>query len=156
MDEKGAWSSSHLACLAKVGCLWIRSGFMVAGRLGATGGLDVVVVVVVVVVLVVGYVNVDIIALVGMKNPISSFLDLFFFWDLLGCALLLFVGAVLLQKVVWSQTGVKGLTFFLCSTVYALIFFQSKWKGCTCLLQGCNSGLGCVVFSKGGGCCLRS
>ena len=104
---------------------------LVASRLDAAKGLDAMLVVVVFVVLVVGHVNMDIAALIAVKHPMSSFLDLLF-WDLLELVLLLFVGVVLLQKIIWSQTGEKGLTSLLCSSIYALIFFQSKGKGCTC------------------------
>ena len=72
---------------------------VVAGGLGAAGGLEAVVVVVVVIVLVTGHVNIDVAALVAVKHPISSFLDLFSFWDLLECVLLLF-RVVLLRKLV--------------------------------------------------------
>ena len=68
------------------------------GRLGvATGGLEAIVVAVVIVVLVDGdgaHINAGLFALEGAKHPISSFLDLLFFWDLLGFSQLLFVGAV--------------------------------------------------------------
>ena len=74
---------------------------LVAGRLDATGGLEavVVVVVVVVVVLVVGHANMEVTALLGMKCCMSSFLDLLFFWNLLGLDLLLFVGNCSITKV---------------------------------------------------------
>ena len=75
---------------------------VVDGGLGSTGGLDAMVVVVVVVVLVVGHMNMDVTALLGMKYCMSSFMDLLFFWDLLGFGLLLCVGTALLQKLVWS------------------------------------------------------
>ena len=65
---------------------------MAAGRLGVTGGLEAMVVVVVVVVLVVGHMNMDVAVVLGIKHCISSFLDLLFFWDLLGFGLLLFAG----------------------------------------------------------------
>ena len=90
----------------------------VAIGLGVVEGLGAVVVVVLVLV------NVDITALVGATHPISSFLDLLFFsWDLLVFILLLLVGVVFLQKCVRTQTGVKGLTTFLCSSINASIFF---------------------------------
>ena len=115
----------------------LKVAVMVTGRLGVAEGLKAaVVVVVVVVVFVIGHVKVDIAALEGMKHAMSNFLDLLLFWDLFEFVLLLFVGVVLLQKVVWTQAGVNGLISPLCSSIYALIFFWSEGKGCTCFLQG--------------------
>ena len=103
----------------------------VAGRLGVAGVLGAAFVVVVVVV------NVGITALVTAKHPMSNFLNLLiFFKDLLVFILLVLIGAIFLQKYIWTQTGVKGLTTFLCSSMNASIFFRSERSGCTCLLQG--------------------
>ena len=49
---------------------------VVADGLGYTGGLEAVVVVVVVVIFVIGYVNLDISALVGMRHPNVQFSSL--------------------------------------------------------------------------------
>ena len=108
------------------------------------GGLEAVVVVVVVVVLVNGngvHVNTGNFTLEGAKHPISSFLDLLFFWDLLGFSLLLFVGAFFLVYWVEAQaTGERELFSFLWCSMNASIFLWSERNGFTCLLQGLKVG----------------
>ena len=95
--------------------------------------------------------SIGIAALVGTKHPMSNFLDLlFFFCNLLVLVfnLLLLAGVVFLQNCVRTQTGVKGLTTFLCSSMNASIFFRSEGNGCTCLLQGLQVVEGGLVFPK--------
>ena len=93
--------------------------------------------VVAVVILVEGNVtHMNFFGLEGGKYPISSFLDLLFFWDLLGYSLLLFAGAVFLVHWVSAQTtGEKGLFSSLCSSMNTSVFLLSEGKGFIWLLQ---------------------
>ena len=112
---------------------------VVAIRLEAAGGLDAVVVVFVVI-FVIGHVNVDVATLEGAKHPISHFLVLLFFLcDLLELILLCLVVVGLLQNLVRAlETGVKGLTSPLCSSIDTSIFFGVKGRVALACSKGCR------------------